>query len=138
MSVAGDGFDRERAIFPETVLPFVRETQPKEWTKLEALHGDRTGEQKDSARRTPRVALAAGAVDRTAATGSGGLRPTGPVGPSDPADHSTRAASTSIAPTVPIDAVPLSESPLHCVPSGGFLGDQIVSHTTIWPPSAAK
>jgi len=39
------GFDRERAIFPETVLAFIRETQPREWAKLEALHGDRTGEQ---------------------------------------------------------------------------------------------
>ncbi len=38
-------FDRERAIFPETVLAFIRETQPKEWAKLEALHGDKTGEQ---------------------------------------------------------------------------------------------
>ena len=44
-SVAGEGFDRERAIFPEMVLTFIRETQPKEWAKLEALHGDRTGDQ---------------------------------------------------------------------------------------------
>lgn len=43
--VAREGFDRERAIFPETVLSFIRETQPKEWAKLEALHGERTGEQ---------------------------------------------------------------------------------------------
>jgi len=42
---AHEGFDRERAIFPETVLAFIRETQPKEWAKLEALHGDKTGEQ---------------------------------------------------------------------------------------------
>ena len=41
---AREGFDRERAIFPETVLAFIRETQPKEWAKLEALHGDKTGE----------------------------------------------------------------------------------------------
>jgi type I restriction enzyme R subunit len=40
-----EGFDRERAIFPETVLAFIRETQPKEWAKLEALHGEKTGEQ---------------------------------------------------------------------------------------------
>lgn len=40
-----DGFDRERAIFPEAVLAFIRETQPAEWAKLEALHGDNTGEQ---------------------------------------------------------------------------------------------
>lgn len=43
--VAGDGFDRERAIFPETVLAFIRETQPKEWAKLERLLGGKTGEQ---------------------------------------------------------------------------------------------
>ena len=38
-------FNRERAIFPETVLAFIHETQPKEWAKLEALLGDGTGEQ---------------------------------------------------------------------------------------------
>ena len=43
--VERDGFDRERAIFPRTVLDFIRETQQKEWAKLEALHGDKTGEQ---------------------------------------------------------------------------------------------
>ena len=43
--VAHEGFDRERAIFSEIVLAFIRETQPKEWAKLEALHGDKTGEQ---------------------------------------------------------------------------------------------
>ena len=45
MPIDREGFDRERAIFPETVLAFIRETQPKEWAKLEALHGDKTGEQ---------------------------------------------------------------------------------------------
>jgi type I restriction enzyme R subunit len=40
-----EGFDRERAIFPETVLGFIRETQSVEWAKLEALHGAKTGEQ---------------------------------------------------------------------------------------------
>jgi type I restriction enzyme R subunit len=43
--VSRDGFDRERAIFPEIVLSFIHETQPNEWKKLEALHGERTGEQ---------------------------------------------------------------------------------------------
>jgi type I restriction enzyme, R subunit len=43
--VAREGFDAARAIFPETVLEFIRETQPAEWAKLEALHGARTGEQ---------------------------------------------------------------------------------------------
>lgn len=45
VSVHRDGFDRERAIFPEMVLAFVRETQPAEWAKLEALHGATTGGQ---------------------------------------------------------------------------------------------
>ena len=44
VSIAGDGFDRERAIFPDVVLAFIRETQPKEWARLEALHGAGTGE----------------------------------------------------------------------------------------------
>jgi type I restriction enzyme R subunit len=44
-SVDPEGFDRERAIFPEVVLAFIRETQPKEWSKLEVLHGERTGDQ---------------------------------------------------------------------------------------------
>lgn len=39
------GFDRVRAIFPEVALEFIRETQPKEWARLEALHGAKTGEQ---------------------------------------------------------------------------------------------
>ncbi|WP_416638106.1 hypothetical protein [Pseudomonas sp. OHS18] len=36
-------FDRERAIFPDEVLAFIRATQPKVWDKLEALHGEQTG-----------------------------------------------------------------------------------------------
>ena len=43
--VPGRGFDRERAVFPETVLGFIRETQPREWGRLEALLGEGTGEQ---------------------------------------------------------------------------------------------
>jgi len=45
VAVDRNGFDRERAIFSETVLAFIRETQPNEWAKLEALHGEKTGEQ---------------------------------------------------------------------------------------------
>lgn len=45
VTVDRDGFDRNRAIFPDAVLSFILETQPKEWAKLEALHGDKTGEQ---------------------------------------------------------------------------------------------
>ena len=45
VAIAREGFDRERAIFPSVALDFIRETQPKEWAKLEALHGLNTGEQ---------------------------------------------------------------------------------------------
>lgn len=38
-------FDRERTIFPEVALDFIRTTQAKTWDKLEALHGDKTGER---------------------------------------------------------------------------------------------
>jgi len=44
-SLPRDGFDRERAIFPAVVLDFIRSTQPKQWEKLEALHGAKTGER---------------------------------------------------------------------------------------------
>jgi len=37
--------DRERAIFPEVALEFIRATQEKNWDKLQALHGDQTGER---------------------------------------------------------------------------------------------
>lgn len=38
-----EGFDRERAIFPDEALDFIRATQGKVWEKLEALHGEQTG-----------------------------------------------------------------------------------------------
>ena len=41
--VEGKGFDRERAIFPDEALAFIRATQGKVWEKLEALHGEQTG-----------------------------------------------------------------------------------------------
>ncbi|MCS5699506.1 type I restriction endonuclease [Cyanobium sp. FGCU-52] len=42
-AVDGQAFDRERAIFPEEALAFIRTTQPQIWSKLEALHGEQTG-----------------------------------------------------------------------------------------------
>lgn len=38
-------FDRPRAIFPTTIIEFIKATQPKEWAKLEALHGEKTTTQ---------------------------------------------------------------------------------------------
>ena len=35
-----DAFDRERGLFPEDVLVFIKETQPREWEFLENLHKD--------------------------------------------------------------------------------------------------
>jgi len=45
VTIDREGFDRERAIFPDVALAFIRATQPREWEKLEALHGERTSEQ---------------------------------------------------------------------------------------------
>jgi type I restriction enzyme R subunit len=45
VALPGAGFDRELAVFPETLLEFIQETQPAEWAKLKALHGERTGGQ---------------------------------------------------------------------------------------------
>lgn len=45
LKVSPENFDRDRAIFPNIVLDFIRETQPKQWEKLEALHGAKTGER---------------------------------------------------------------------------------------------
>lgn len=42
---AAGAFDRRRAIFPDEVIAFIQATQPKEWAKLAALHGERTPEQ---------------------------------------------------------------------------------------------
>jgi len=41
--VAAQGFDRERALFPDEALAFIRATQGKVWDKLEALHCEQTG-----------------------------------------------------------------------------------------------
>lgn len=41
--VDAKSFDRERAIFPDEALAFIRATQVKVWEKLEALHGEQTG-----------------------------------------------------------------------------------------------
>jgi type I restriction enzyme, R subunit len=38
-------FDPAHAIFPDEVITFIRATQPQEWAKLEALHGDKTAAQ---------------------------------------------------------------------------------------------
>ena len=45
VSVDREGFDRDRAIFPASVLGFIRDTQPQQWIRLESLHGARTDEQ---------------------------------------------------------------------------------------------
>lgn len=37
-----DSFDSERGLFPQDVLSFVKETQPKEWEYLVTLQKDRT------------------------------------------------------------------------------------------------
>ena len=44
-AVPAADFDREQAIFPDVALDFIRRTQPEAWAKLEALHGEKTGER---------------------------------------------------------------------------------------------
>ncbi len=41
-AVAKESYNKERAFFPATIIGFIQATQPKEWTKLEALLGDQT------------------------------------------------------------------------------------------------
>ncbi len=43
-SVPREKYDKERALFPEVALEFIRETHPEKWAKLEKLHADKTGE----------------------------------------------------------------------------------------------
>lgn len=42
--IVADGLDRQQSVFPDVMLDFIRTTQPNEWAKLEAQHGDKTGE----------------------------------------------------------------------------------------------
>lgn len=44
-ALASRQFDRTAAIFPDPVIAFIRSTQPKEWSALEALHGEKTRDQ---------------------------------------------------------------------------------------------
>lgn len=39
-----DNFDRQRCLFPQDVLTFIRATQPKEWVYLEKLQKNRAEE----------------------------------------------------------------------------------------------
>ena len=39
-----DKFDRDRALFPQDILSFVRETQPEEWAYLEKLQKNKAEE----------------------------------------------------------------------------------------------
>ncbi|MBL0937885.1 MAG: DEAD/DEAH box helicase family protein [Gemmatimonadaceae bacterium] len=45
VAVSCDDFVHDRAVFAPVVLEFIKDTQPREWAKLEALHGAKTGEQ---------------------------------------------------------------------------------------------
>jgi type I restriction enzyme R subunit len=45
ISIDKRAYDIARALFPETVIAFIRQTQPKEWTRLETLLGAQTETQ---------------------------------------------------------------------------------------------
>jgi type I restriction enzyme, R subunit len=44
-SLSPKKFDCDRALFPEAAIGFIQTTQPKEWERLEKLHGDNTAPQ---------------------------------------------------------------------------------------------
>lgn len=44
-SLSPKKFDCDRAIFPDPAIRFIQQTQPKEWERLEKLHGDNTATQ---------------------------------------------------------------------------------------------
>ncbi|MEM7535041.1 MAG: type I restriction endonuclease [Chloroflexota bacterium] len=43
-TIASD-FDRKRALFPDEVIAFIRDTQPKTWTRLEKVLGEKASSQ---------------------------------------------------------------------------------------------
>ena len=57
VAVSRDGFDRERAIFPSVILDFIKDTQPKEWAKLEAVSCELPRRHEEPQRALRRVAL---------------------------------------------------------------------------------
>ena len=44
-AVSKEGYNKEKAFFPETAIAFIKTTQPKEWKKLEKLLGENTEHQ---------------------------------------------------------------------------------------------
>ncbi|MFK7101711.1 type I restriction endonuclease [Flavobacterium oreochromis] len=45
VAIPSASYDKDKAIFPETTLTFIKNTQPKTWEKLETILGDNTGTQ---------------------------------------------------------------------------------------------
>ena len=44
-SISSQSFDKEKAIFPEQIIAFIKETQPNEWDKLESILKENTATQ---------------------------------------------------------------------------------------------
>lgn len=44
-TLASKQYDPEKALFPDTAIQFIQQTQPKEWERLQKLHGDNTANQ---------------------------------------------------------------------------------------------
>ncbi|OWP78449.1 type I restriction endonuclease subunit R [Flavobacterium oreochromis] len=45
VAIPSANYDKDKAIFPETTLTFIKNTQPKTWEKLQTILGDNTGTQ---------------------------------------------------------------------------------------------
>ena len=44
-ALSSQSFDKERAIFPEHIITFIKTTQEKEWNKLESILKENTAHQ---------------------------------------------------------------------------------------------
>lgn len=44
-TIPSQSFDKEKALFPEKIISFIKETQPKEWDKLESILKENTATQ---------------------------------------------------------------------------------------------
>ncbi len=45
ISIPSSAYDKEKALFPENIIAFIKETQSKTWEKLQSILGDNTGNQ---------------------------------------------------------------------------------------------
>ena len=133
--VAGEGFDCERAVFPETVLAFIRETQPKEWPNWKPCTGTRPESRYSATCASGWIPTARWRRSGTGSSATGANAPRGVLQGSAPTESGTRSPlrgeSAGTDPSAPFLAV-LGEIPrCHVEPerhSGGYFGTETSPH----------